>query len=632
MSQTFPVVIYDSSGYGVRSDMTIELSGGRIKFLASPFALKDEIKAMKGARWHGFEDDGEGPKIWSVDDCPRNHFQLNYLKGENPYAWFDQPVRKHTYSRKLMPHQCDLADNALTYHFEIWAAEMGVGKTLAAIEVMERGSAGSWWFVAPKAVLKAIERELKKWEYNGPPVTLMTYEALVSRVKTWTRDDEPPQGIVFDEASKLKGFASQRSQAAQIIADKIRAKYGTDGYVLLMSGTPSPKSPIDWWSLCEIAYPGFLREGSPKALQARLSWMEKASVEGAHFMKLTGWKDNPDKCATCGNFSDMCEGPSHKYKPSKNEIAFMYERLKGLVVVKLKKDCLNLPDKRFRKIYCTPSGSTLRVGQALVNTSMSAIVGATLLRELSDGFQYREVKHGTKPCTLCSKSGQVKEWFLPDDEDVTYQNIEAMDPEFVASLQTRMVDCPKCEGSGEMPNYVRETKEIPCPKYEVLSDLLGENEEVGRVLVFAGFEGSVDRCVKTAIADGWDVVRCDGRGFHVFNKDGEVKGVDALDYWADRTKERVAFIAHPESGGMGLTLVEARMAIFLSNSFKPEYRAQAMDRIHRPGMDENLGCEIVDIIHLPSDERVLQVLSENRTLELLTLGELTGVIDQKASE
>jgi hypothetical protein len=73
---------------------------------------------------------------------------------------------------------------------------------------------------------------------------------------------------------------------------------------------------------------------------------------------------------------------------------------------------------------------------------------------------------------------------------------------------------------------------------------------------------------------------------------------------------------------MGLTLTEARMAVFYSNSFKPEYRIQAEDRIHRKGMDENLGCVIVDLIHLPTDDRTLQIIRENRTIELMTMGEI----------
>ena len=52
----------------------------------------------------------------------------------------------------------------------------------------------------------------------------------------------------------------------------------------------------------------------------------------------------------------------HPFVPSKNEVAYLHERLKGLVIIKHKKDCLNLPEKRYRQIVCKPSArsATLR--------------------------------------------------------------------------------------------------------------------------------------------------------------------------------------------------------------------------------------------------------------------------------
>jgi len=81
---------------------------------------------------------------------------------------------------------------------------------------------------------------------------------------------------------------------------------------------------------------------------------------------------------------------------------------------------------------------------------------------------------------------------------------------------------------------------------------------------------------------------------------------------------------------MGLTLTESRMAAFYSNDFNPESRVQAEDRIHRMGTDENLGATIVDLIHLPMDERVRDILKDNRRLELMTMGDIetsVGVTD-----
>jgi len=879
----------------IKCPTTIQFKDGRIFFLKSSFSLKSEIKTMAGSRWHGYIE-GDKRKIWSVADCARNRFQLGYLQGENVYEWFDRELVRREYERPLMPHQCDMADAGLTYHFQIWAAEMGCvdgeaivhvnragrgfkmrlcdlhhkfhggetrgrswdlsiptyirslkensfglhllrntvaqeckevvivtlenghsirvtpdhefytpdlalvradrlqckdqvivsrlmpgtspwesssrsdcgeyvwkchtdhpragrrgmmhehvlvmesylgrylsddevvhhingrkddnridnlqlmkdsehkrlharqdgflnlsgglgsvdfrpslgavksvepcgecevydlvmadpyrnfvangflvkncGKTLSAQEVMERSATDYWYWVGPKTSLPNIRREFRKWSMDPMIcVEMMTYETLVRKIDDWKADDELPRGVIFDESSKLKTPTSQRSKAAQRLADMIRAEYGFDGYVILMSGTPSPKTPLDWYSQAEIAWPGFLREGSVKALEQRLAFMADREYDAGVFKKRIGWKDDESKCAVCGETE--IEGPHeldgitdlddyHRFEPSKNEVAYMYERLSGLVIIKHKKDCLSLPEKRYRKIVCKPAASTLRVAQAIAASAPNAVTGMTLLRELSDGFQYREVKNGKTKCPHCPEScGIVHEWFDPEDEGRTFRAIDMLDESLVSQLEKREVDCPRCGGSGEVDKMKRIVREVPCPKTKALRALLEENEEVGRIVIFAGFTGSVDRVTGICRKDGWDVVRCDGRGFQVTTHDDQVvSDVDPLDYWADvENNPRVAFVAHPESDGMSLTLVEARMAVFWSNSYKPEYRAQAEDRIHRKGMDENLGCTIVDLVHLPTDERVLEIIRENRRLEKMTMGDFTSGISWDA--
>jgi SNF2 family DNA or RNA helicase len=637
------LIVETTKGNLIKVPVTLRYVDGRIEFVKSPFALKSEIKAMAGSRWHGYIE-GDKRKIWSVADCPRNRFQLGYLEGKDVYEWFDRDLVRHEYRRPLMPHQRDMADAGLTYHFQIWAAEMGCGKTLSAQEVMERSGAGFWYWVGPKTSLPNIRREFRKWNMDPAIlVEMMTYEALVRKVDDWKDGDQLPQGVIFDESSKLKTPTAQRSKAAQSLADMIRAEYGFDGYVILMSGTPSPKSPINWWSQAEIAWPGFLREGSVKALEQRLAFMADKQFDAGVFKKRIGWKDDESKCGICGETE--IEGPHeldgitdpddyHEFVPSKNEVAYMYERFSGLVIIKHKKDCLALPEKRYRKIVCKPTASTLRVAQAIAASAPNVVTGMTLLRELSDGFQYREVKDGKTKCPHCPEScGTVHEWFDPEDEDRTFRAIDMLDETLVSRLEKREVDCPRCAGSGEVDRMKRIVREVPCPKTKALKGLLEENEEVGRIVIFAGFTGSVDRVTGICRKDGWDVVRCDGRGFQVTTHDGQVvSDVDPLDYWSDlENNPRVAFVAHPESGGMSLTLVEARTAVYWSNSFKPEYRAQSEDRIHRKGLDENLGCTIVDLIHLPTDERVLEVIRENRRLEKMTMGDFSDALAEEAA-
>lgn len=629
----------------IRVPAKIEYADNRIYFIKSPFSLKDEIKSMKGSRWHGYDE--ETPrKIWSIEDCQRNKFQLRWLLGEDVYAWFDRDLVKHEYRplvharrgpQDFMVHQADLTDHWLTYHYQIWAAEMGTGKTLAAQLGIEMSGIKHWWWVGPKTSLPNIKLEFEAWgfDFDAIKIEFMTYEGLTTRMDNWKEGDFLPQGVVCDESSRLKGDTSQRSKGAQDLADRIREKYDMDGMVLEMSGTPSPKTPLDWWSQTEIAWPGFLKEGSKKALEKRLAFIVQQEYDSGVFPKRIGWKDDELKCDVCGEFeaegSHEFDGFSdaenyHPFKPSINEVALMNERLNGLVVIKHAKDCLTLPAKRYRRVICKPSSSVLRAGQAIAGAAPNTITGLTLLRELSDGFQYRDIRDGDSNCNHCpDHCGKVDDWFLPGDETKHFQAIDMLDAVLVAKLEKRIVDCPKCKGSGIVPKMIRIAEEVPCPKDKAWKRDLQKCEETGRIVGFAGFTGSIDRMVRLSQKEGWNVVRCDGGGFQVTDHEGNIitnDGEEALRFWADTaTNQRVAFCAHPESGGMSLTLVEARMAVFWSNSFKPEFRAQAEARIHRKGMDEIRGCEIVDYIHLPSDMKTLQILLDNRRLELMTMGD-----------
>jgi SNF2 family DNA or RNA helicase len=630
-------------GKQIKVPVTIQTVKGRIEFLKSDFALKDEIKAMSGSKWHGY-DEGNKRKIWSVKDCTRNRFQLDFMQGKNPYTRWEKPLQEFDYERPLRDHQKLMSNFGLTYQYCILAAEMGTGKTLSAIEIMEQSGHEDWWWVGPKSGLKAVEREFKKWGLTGVNLKLMTYEALRTTMKNWVPGEMPPHGVVFDESSRLKNGKAKRTLAAQALADGIREAYGRDGFVIEMSGTPSPKSPVDWWAQAEIAAPGFLREGSMKAFEWRMGvFVMKETSQGVHPHRVT-WLDDEEKCAVCGGYKndeqhvqECYDEDYHQWEPSFNEVSYLYERLEGLVLVLHKKDCLDLPEKQYRTVYCDPSPTTQRVAKALVKISPNAITGLTALRELSDGFQYREEIDGTEPCPVCAKGdtpGKTEIWVDPLDPDRVFEMTDMLDPEYTETLEKKLQECPTCEGTAEVPHKIRTVREVPCPKDKALVELLDENEDQGRLVVFAGFTGSVDRVTKLCLKEKWAVVRVDGRGWKVFDMDGNsIHKVDPLAYWADtHNNHRVVFVAHPMSGGMGLTLTESRMAVFYSNDFNPESRIQAEDRIHRMGTDENLGATIVDLIHLPTDERVRDILKDNRRLELMTMGDIetsVGVTDSE---
>ena len=243
----------------------------------------------------------------------------------------------------------------------------------------------------------------------------------------------------------------------------------------------------------------------------------------------------------------------------------------------------------------------------------NAVTGMTRLRELSDGFQYREQQEGMTKCTHCT-DGTVAQWVDPEEAGEVYLNVSMLPPEVVGRLVKETVPCPLCHGERQVPKMVRIHAGSALPEGRRAEDAPRRERGSRCIVVFAGFTGSVDRIVKLCLKEKWDVVRCDQGDFQVFaaKSDGPDGALateeEPLDYWANLDHGKVAFVANPESGGMSLTLVEARMAVYWSNSWKPEYRVQSEDRIHRKGMDENLGRTIVDLIHLPSDGRVLDVI------------------------
>ena len=207
MIEELKLITRTSSGRLIKVPAAIERRDGRIYFVKSPFSLKDEIKAMKGSKWHGFEEEGDGPysgkKVWSVEDCQRNGFQLSLLCGDDVFEWFDRELVHHEYQRPLMPHQKDLTDAGLTYHYQLWAAEMGTGKTLSAEELIERSGVHDWFWMA-KTSLPNIQREFRKWKFpaEGFDIQYHTYEGLVRVIDEWPQGVPPPHGLICDESSR----------------------------------------------------------------------------------------------------------------------------------------------------------------------------------------------------------------------------------------------------------------------------------------------------------------------------------------------------------------------------------------------------------------------------------------------
>lgn len=669
--------------------MTVKLANERL-YLKFGFnlAIKDHVKSLAGARWHPEQ------KEWSISNNSHNLFQLRFLAGDNPYARYDLPLvefkpRRIRLDGELYPmaHQIEMSAHALTRQECEFACEMGTGKTLAMIEAMEASRILDWWWCGPRSALYSVKLEFRDWEVcdicgkvareHHPFVDrgdgscarcklyratkemhpnhnhqcllplkprFFTYESLKKEVEQWSSGRLPPRGVVFDECSRLKNPAAQRSQAAFNLAEEVRKIHGDGAWIVEMSGSPAPKDPCDWWHQCEVARPGFIKEGTIQKFKQRLAIIEeRQSVTGGVYPHLVTWRDSESKCEQCGQEAnsfkhDLASG-GHTFKPSVNEVALLYKRMKGLVFVKFKKDCLGLPDKQYKVIELRPTAEMQRSATIINAKAPAAIQALTLLRELSDGFQYKEEELGTETCPIC-KGARVLEQVVDldspeatlDEQSITrgYRVFydEAGMPigqsETPLRLGKQNMACPTCSGTGETIRTARVTKEVNTPKEDALKELLDLHEEGGRIVIFAGFTGSVDRCVGIAKRQGWEWIRVDGRGWTSSIEGGPEQLLDR--FQNDRTIEKLAFIGQPGAAGMGLNLTASPSIVYYSNDFNAESRIQSEDRIHRPGMDVNLGATIYDLICLPSDMLVLNNLKRKRRLQDLSLGQMAEEI------
>jgi len=605
-------------------------------FFYFPFnrGLIDTIKySFEGRKWHGPPVNPNGPKVWSAPITQRNIFTLEYLKnkyGCRPFAKFDKdfndPVlldKIKEYCLKRLPsdkqpmaHQIEMIAQAVSTKSFIWAAEMGTGKTLAAFMTMELlalwEGIDEWFWAGINSSLRSTELEIVKWNLRIVP-SRGTYERIKRMVGNWQPGKKAPAGVIGDEGSKLKTPTSQRSEAFKHLADSMRQDHGENSCIGLLSGTPAPKSPLDWWHLCEVVCPGFLSEKDLFTFKDKLAIIEnRDKPDGGSYPHLVSWRDDSNKCNICGLFEsdDVHDMTKKKYKhsfvKSVNEVSRLHNRMKGLVLVKLKKDCVDLPDKIYEIKRVSPTPEIVNIAKMIIASSRSTIDALTKLRMLSDGFQYVDEQIGVQTCELCL--GSKKHWEYIADVNDNLTKVDCV--------------CPHCGGEGEVPKYRRETQWMDCPKETLLEEDLELHEEVGRLNVYGGFTATIDRIVKFCHSKGWTTIRADGRGWEGRTPLGEVLENKTLLQIYDQGQElypKMVFVGQPGAAGMGITLTASPTTVFYSNDFNGESRMQTEDRGHRIGMDKEKGGRITDYVHLDTDLYILENLKKKRNLQHMSM-------------
>ena len=309
--------------------------------------------------------------------------------------------------------------------------------------------------------------------------------------------------------------------------------------------------------------------GSPTAKRPSDIWSQ-AEITWPGFLREGSIKAFEERYANVVEKQDL-DGNRFRVIESWNEheVDKLPARLKGLMTVYRKSEILNLPERHFVTRHHEPSARIKRIAKQLVEMAPNAITALTWCRALSSGFQYKE--------------------------DEASEN-------------------------GDRPMV--ETK---CPKDDTLREILDEEESRGRMICFASFQGSIDRVRRICLERGWDVITIDGRGWNCYSSDGSRLKDDALTFWANNPK-RTVVVGNPASCRFGLTLVEAKTIVYFDQNFSAEHRLQSMDRNYRIGQDSEV--RVIDLLHLPIDELILETLQNNQKMEHLSLGILMERLGQ----
>ena len=241
------------------------------------------------------------------------------------------------------------------------------------------------------------------------------------------------------------------------------------------------------------------------------------------------------------------------------------DRIAGVTHYAKKEDCLDLPPKTYQ---------VLHIPMLEDQEKRYRIVEKETFSEL-DG---KEITHAVALAKI-QKLRQVAAGFLYDDEHVPVQ---------VPSAKY-----------AELEDFIRDTL-YGKEKMVVFTSFRAEPEMVEGVI--AGIRKPRVRCFRLA--------------------ENPLERQPGIDQWSQHDGAAV-LVANARSGGVGLNLMAAATAVFLSNDWRMEDREQAEDRVHRMGSEIHKKILIADFVTTGTvEEDILEALQSKKNVVEIFLAKL----------
>jgi SNF2 family DNA or RNA helicase len=415
----------------------------------------------------------------------------------------------------------------------ILADEMGLGKSLTAATVaavdFERGYAARVLIICPSFLKWNWAEELDRMTnftytiYHGTPKERSKIrddfdsDILITNYEQIVNDFEPINAmswdiVIVDEAHFIKSKSSKRSKAIRQLKR---------GRMFLLTGSPMLNRPDELWALLNACDPNRFARYYP--------FVNRFCVMG-------GWQ------------SKQIVGAKNK------------DELRGLLseymIRRLKKDCLDLPDKQVIPIIVE-----LHPAQRKIYDQMDAELRLEIPGDPDPMEAENILVKMLRLKQICATPASIG---LPDD---SYKLDKAM---------------------------------------EMIVEFTTDPDDRSPVVVFTQF-----RAVQTAMGSRLDAA---GVPYWVMNGDTpKDKRIALVNEWAAHPQPGVIMIMLQM--GVGLNLTAANKAIFIDRLYVPKLNEQAEDRIHRIGADLTKPVQVFNIVAKNTvEERIEQILKAKRKL------------------
>lgn len=370
--------------------MKAALSPDKTKiFITAAYEDREMVKAIGGYKWNPFLNVWEFPvrvlpKILSrlkVDcDAEVKILGEKLLSEEKAFEARVELARKYLHGkakrpknlRHLYAHQYRAFKAASLFSSYALFMETGTGKTLTAIELIKLHKQKTL-IVCPLSVIESVwMEELARWAPGFTTRNLwkdsLKDPAAIKKVNIFAINFESfkklPQEfltkigfLIVDESSRMKDPRSQITKAL-LAASKFIPKR------LVLSGTPAPNTPLEYWPQMAFVNPDIL---GPNFYVFRNTYFHAMGY---------------------GGFMYVC---------SMENKARIMERVKRQACFIAKADCLDLPEKVFEKREVEMSADQRKIYDQMLKVNLvelgdKAVLGANelaklmKLRQITSGF------------------------------------------------------------------------------------------------------------------------------------------------------------------------------------------------------------------------------------------------------